>query len=47
MKKVKEEDFSKKDKPILKKFKLDPKYTHHRSEGLTRRKNKGSKLQEW
>lgn len=34
-----------KEKPPLKKFKKDPKYTHHRSEGLTRRRNRGSKLQ--
>ena len=33
------------DKPLLKKFKKDPKYTHHRSEGLTRRTNRGSQLQ--
>lgn len=29
----------------LKKFKKEPKYAHHRSEGLTRRRNKGSALQ--
>ena len=29
----------------LKRFKLNPLYTHHRSEGLTRRTNGGSFLQ--
>ena len=29
----------------LKKFKKNPKYPHKRSEGLTRRRNKGSALQ--
>lgn len=29
----------------LKKFKLDPRYPHHRSEGMTRRRNRGSVLQ--
>lgn len=33
-------------KPVLKKFKLDPKYPHNRSEGLTWRTNKGTKYQE-
>lgn len=33
------------EKPVLKKFKKEPKYTHHRSEGLTRRRNKGTALQ--
>ncbi|NYE69097.1 hypothetical protein BKA15_000426 [Microlunatus parietis] len=31
-------------KAKLKKFRLNPKYTHHRSEGLTRRQNAGTKL---
>lgn len=35
----------KKDAPGLKKFKLSPKYPHLRSEGLTHRTNRGSKLQ--
>lgn len=30
-------------KAKLKKFRLNPKYTHHRSEGLTRRQNAGTK----
>lgn len=29
----------------LKKFKLNPKYPHLRSDGMTHRRNKGSKLQ--
>jgi len=33
------------DKPVLKKFKKEPKYPHHRSEGLTHRHNKGTVLQ--
>lgn len=32
-------------KPDIKKFRKEPRYTHHRSEGLTRRTNKGSALQ--
>lgn len=31
-------------KSKLKRFRLDPKYVHHRSEGLTRRQNRGTKL---
>ncbi|MEQ7124414.1 hypothetical protein ABN034_07805 [Actinopolymorpha sp. B11F2] len=31
-------------KSKIKKFRMDPKYVHHRSEGLTRRQNKGTKL---
>ncbi len=31
-------------KTKIKKFRMDPKYVHHRSEGLTRRQNKGTKL---
>lgn len=30
-------------KAKIKKFRMDPKYTHHRSEGLTRRQNSGTK----
>lgn len=33
------------DKPILKKFKKNPRYLHKRSEGLTRRSNSGTRLQ--
>ncbi len=29
----------------IKKFKKEPKYPHHRSDGLTKRKNGGSYLQ--
>jgi hypothetical protein len=29
-----------------KRFKKEPKYTHHRSEGLPRRRNSGTRLQE-
>lgn len=31
-------------KTKIKKFRLDPKYVHHRSEGLTRRQNSGTKM---
>lgn len=31
-------------KSKIKKFRLNPKYVHHRSEGLTRRQNAGTKL---
>ncbi len=31
-------------KTKIKKFKLEPKYVHHRSEGLTRRQNRGTKM---
>lgn len=30
-------------KTKIKKFRMDPKYVHHRSEGLTRRQNAGTK----
>lgn len=33
------------DKRPIKRFKLEPVFTHHRSEGLTRRRNAGSVLQ--
>lgn len=33
-------------KPALKRFKLAPKYAHHRSDGMTHRRNRGSVLQE-
>lgn len=32
-------------RPALKRFKLEPKFPHHRSEGLTHRRNRGSMLQ--
>ena len=31
-------------KTKIKKFKMDPKYVHHRSDGLTRRQNAGTRL---
>jgi hypothetical protein len=31
-------------KKKIKKFRMDTKYVHHRSEGLTRRQNKGTRL---
>lgn len=39
---------TKHDKPqkrLLKKFKKEPRFMHHRSEGLTRRRNRGSLYQ--
>ena len=39
--------YSRTGKQVLKRFKKEPKYTHHRSEGLTHRTNKGSALQSW
>lgn len=32
-------------KHCIRKFKQEPKYTHHRSEGMTHRRNAGSYLQ--
>lgn len=31
-------------KTKIKKFRMETKYVHHRSEGLTRRQNKGTRL---
>lgn len=31
-------------KTKLKRFRMETKYVHHRSEGLTRRRNKGTRL---
>lgn len=33
------------EKRPIKKFKMDPKFPHHRSDGMTKRRNGGSYLQ--